>query len=519
MGQSPQTIVDIVDFSKLPLKTLKGVACVQGVTMKGPLAKPILIQKWEDFVQIFGGYHPDSMFPLYCERALNNGAKLYVSRASNYYDLEDKESYDGGQASVLLNPATIRALSLHPGIGYNDVEVTISGGTQLVCDILVRQKGMEDQILKGVKRNVTRADILDINQQFLNKYREKTLVMFSGIFTVPFGSPVDPLATVTFQSTGGYLVLGGGEQTLPILPESYNGLANGGTGWHAFNEIVDSKVIYNFDAPMPEVDAGLADYCAKRKDMRFVIRTPLELTANGMEDYRMGTGAYNHPALDTYFGKLIAGDIRVFYKGAKVLISAIADVCALEMKKSLQWLVAAGLERGVLPNDVVGCPYNLLSPALKDDYDNIYEKGINAVGIHRTGKTVYWGNRTLLLDQTKLLKFDNVADLAMYIRETLLGIIEKFNFEPNDLKMYEQVYIAVKPFIESLEAGRAIHPSKWAWQGDQFASTVEDLQFNTLDDLQQGRFSADFLFAPIVANEIISIRAGISDLGSFAEIV
>ena len=502
MAQSPQTIVDIVDFSKLPLKTLKCVACVQGVTMKGPLAKPILIQKWEDFVQIFGGYHPDSMFPLYCERALNNGAKLYVARAANYDDLNFKDSYYGTPASVLLAPSTnIRAFSLHPEIGYNDVEVTISGGTQLVCDILVRQKGMEDQTLKGVKRNVTRADILDINQQFLNKYRDKTLVEFKGIFPNVF--PINPLATVTFQSTGGYLILGGGIQTLPVSADNYNGLANGGTGWHAFNEIVDSKIIYNFDAPMPEVDAGLAEYCAKRKDMRFVIRTPLELTANGMEDYRMGTGAYSHPALNTYFGKLIAGDIRVFYKGAKVLISAIADVCALEMKKSLQWLVAAGLERGVLPNDVVGCPYNLLSPALKDDYDNIYEKGINAIGIHRTGKTVYWGNRTLLLDQTKLLKFDNVADLAMYIRETLLGIIEKFNFEPNDLKMYEQVYIAVKPFIESLEAGRAIHPSKWLWQGDQFASKVEDLQFNTLDDLKQGRFSADFLFAPIVANEII----------------
>ena len=70
-----------------------------------------------------------------------------------------------------------------------------------------------------------------------------------------------------------------------------------------------------------------------------------------------------------------------------------------------------------------------------------------------------------------------------------------------------------------MEAGRAIHPGKWVWQGGQFASSVEDLQFNTLDDLQQGRFSADFLFAPIVANEITSIRAGVSDLGSFAEIV
>lgn len=518
MAQSPQSIVDIVDFSKLPLKTLKGVACVQGVTMKGPLRTPILMQKWEDFLQIFGGYHPDSMFPLYCERALKNGAKLYVSRVSNYDDLEDKESYDGTKASVLLAPATdIRAFSLHIGIGYNDVEVTISGSLPLVCDILVRQPGMEAQTLKNVKRNVTRADILDINQQFLNKYREKTLVEFKGTF--PSVIPADPLATVTFQNTSGYLLLIGGEQTLPILPESYNGLAVGGTGWYAFNEIVDSKVIYNFDAPIPEVDAGLAEYCAKRKDMRFVIRTPLELTANGMEDYRMGTGAYSHQPLDTWYGKLIAGDIRVFYKGAKVLIPAMVDVCALEMKKSLQWLVASGLERGVLPNDVVGCPYNLLSPALRDDYNNIYEKGINAVGIHRTGKTVYWGNRTLLLDLTKLLKFDNVADLAMYIRESLQGIIDEFNFEPNDLKMYEKVYIAVKPFIESLEAGRAIHPGKWEWQGDQFASTVEDLQFNTHDDLQQGRFSADFLFAPIVANEIIRIRAGVSDLGSFAEIV
>lgn len=515
MGQSPQTIVDIVDFSKLPLKTLKGVACVQGVTMKGELATPTLIEKWDDFLQIYGGFHPQSMFPYYCKRALDNGAKLYVSRAANYDDVNFKDTFDGVAAKAFLDGPTntVRAVSLYPGLGYNNVQVIISGALSPVCDITVRQSGMEDQKLTGVKRIVTRAELAAINKQFIDKYRKKALINIVGTFAI------GDTATITLANTSGYITLSGGAQDLPILADNYKGASDGGTGWYAFNEIVDSKVIYNFDAPMPEVDAGLAEYCAKRKDMRFVIRTPLELTANGMEDYRMGTGAYSHQPLDTYFGKLIAGDIRVFYNGAKVLISAIADVCALEMKKSLEWLVAAGLERGVLPNDVVGCPYNLLSPALRDDYNNIYEKGINAVGIHRTGKTVYWGNRTLLLDQTKLLKFDNVADLAMYIRETLLGIIEKFNFEPNDLKMYEQVYIAVKPFIESLEAGRAIHPGKWEWQGDQFASSVEDLQFNTLDDLQQGRFSADFLFAPIVANEIISIRAGVSDLGSFAEIV
>jgi phage tail sheath protein FI len=189
------------------------------------------------------------------------------------------------------------------------------------------------------------------------------------------------------------------------------------------------------------------------------------------------------------------------------------------MKKNITWFSTAGPNRGLLSNDILGCPYNLLSPALKDDYDAIYEKGINAVGIHKTFGAVYWGNRSLLLRQESVLKFDNVADLAMYVRDNLLALVQAFNFEPNDLFMFSGVYNIIKPFAEGLETGRAIHPDKWEWIGDQFASKTEDLKYNTIDDVQQGRFKARFRFAPIVANEIIEIEVGVSDLGAFAEIV
>ncbi|GAB4493393.1 MAG: hypothetical protein OHK0045_22830 [Raineya sp.] len=502
---SPKTIVNISDLSNLKLPKLQGVACVQGVTTMGELRKPILITSWEEFEQIYGAYHPDSLFPFYCEQALKNGAKLYVSRVAHYSDLEDLSTVEGDFASVSVG-TNIVARGLHIGIGYNDVKVTISNGTNASTQVNITiQKGKNKQELFDVPRNGT--TLKEINALLGQRYGEKLLV----VFTTSIG-------TKNFTN-GTYTLTGGNQDINNITDADYIGEKTTNTGWFAFDEIVDSTYIFNFDRPVPEVDIALAEYCKARKDMRFVIRTPVELNALGMEEYRMGTGAYSHTPIDTFLGKLVVGDIRVDYKGQKTIISPIAEVCALQMKKQFEWFSTAGPNRGKLSKAVLGSPYNLLSPALQPEYDNIYQKGINAVGIHKTFGAVFWGNRTLLLDETKLLKFDNVADLAMYVRREILAIVENFNFEPNDLLMFAQLYNAVLPFIESLEAGRAIHPTKWQWIGDQFASKVEELQYNTPDDVQVGKYKARFLFAPIVSNEFVEIEAGVSDLGAFAEIV
>lgn len=350
------------------------------------------------------------------------------------------------------------------------------------------------------------SNIDSINALLEARYQEKQLVFFA--------RSTNPLIT------NGTYYLAGGEQLITAITDTdYIGNKESQTGWYAFDNIFDSYYIFNFDRPSPAVDIALANYCAARKDMRFVIRCPVGMTAVGMEEYRMGTGIYNHDPIDTYIGKLVTGDIRVSYQGNKVAVSAIAEVCALQMKKQFEWLSTAGPNRGKLSTKVLGSPYNLLSPALLAEYDRLYPKGINAVGIHPTFGAVFWGNRTLLLDETKVLKFDNVADLAMYVRRELLAILAQFNFEPNDFTLFGQIYNAVLPFIETLETARAIHKDQWSWQGDQFATKASELSFNRIEDISIGKYKAKFTFAAIVSNEILEIEAAASDLGTFVEIV
>lgn len=503
---SPQTIVNITDSSMLKLPKLQGVACVQGVTTMGPVREPTLIKTWQEFQEIFGSYHPQSLFPFYCEQALKNGAKLYVSRVAHYTDIEDLNTLDGTRASVSVG-ANIQAQALHIGIGYDDVKIIITDGTNPASQVNIKIK-LENRVqeFKDVPRNGTTID--DLNELMRQRYNLRQLVVFK------YTSGPRSFANGTYQLAGGDQVIAN------IVNEDYIGSKLTKTGWFAFDDVWDSFYIFNFERPVPAVDIALAEYCKSRKDMRFVIRTPIGLNAVGMEEYRMGTGAYSHQAIDTYLGKLVVGDIRVFYpyENQKIVVSPIAEVCALQMKKQFEWFSTAGPNRGKLSTAVLGSPYNLLSPSLQPEYDNIYHKGINAVGIHKSFGAVFWGNRTLLLDETKLLKFDNVADLAMYVRREILAIVEKFNFEPNDLTLFNQIYNAVLPFIQSLETQRAIHKGKWEWLGDQFADKIEDLQYNTIDDVQQGKYKAKFRFAPIVANEIIEIDVNISDLGAFVEI-
>jgi hypothetical protein len=505
---SPSAEVNITDSSSLNPSGFKGVACVQGITTKGPLAKPIYIKNWREFKQFFGDYHPSSLFPLYCQRALDGGAKLYVSRVAHYDDVNDNTSFTGTVASVSLG-GSINARSLYPGTGYNGVTVTISdGGTSLFCKITVKASGMDDQVLENVKRTNTQTELEAINQQFKDKYRDKTLINFKATFATPS-------TTVSFTNSANNALTGGAQDVSEIEATDYAGSSSGKTGWYSFDEVIDSDVIYNFDAPLPEVDIALAEYCKNRKDMRFAIRTPVGLNANGWEDYRMGSGAYTHDPIDTFLGKIVAGDIIVLYQGSETNISGIADVCALEMKKNFKWFSTAGPNRGKLPSNVRGTTYNVLSAALKGDYDNVYPKGINAIGKHVSFGMVFWGSRSLLLDQTKLLKFDNVADLSLYIKKELYKIVSKYTFEPNDLTMIGQIYNEVKPFMESLEIQRAIHPGKWEWIGDQNISDIADVDYNTVEDIQQGKYKAKLRFAPIVANEFIEIEASNAELSSF----
>lgn len=505
----PRAEVVIQDASRLKTEGLSGRICVQGVTLMGAPYTVVPIDSWDDFVKIFGGLHPSSDFPLYCRRALDNGGKLYVSRVAHWTGT----AWEGTKASATITqaPNSITFNAREVGAGYNGVIITIraakSGDTTKV-DIIERLGAVETIVYDITKTSPTVADTIKLN----NNLRYTIVNIFPT--TVPIGTATLANGAQTFAS---------------IVDADYVGSPTTETkGWFVFDEIYDSMRIFNLDRPVPAVDIALASYCEGRRDMRFAIR-PTVSDCTGFQtmlDYRNGTGAYSQTAIDSMYGDLIAGNIAITdlsTLGGVRNISAIGDICGLMSKKDRtigEAFSTAGPKRGVLSN-VLDVPYNLDKPNLKDAFDLVYNNQINAVirtvlsdGQSQKMQTAFWGNRTLQKDQATLLRYSNVADLAIYIRRNILPIIKGEVFEPNSPKYWYVIYSKVRVFIEKcVSLGYILggENQNWFWRGDQNAKDLDSLAVNTKSDINLGIYKAQFIFVPTTLMEYIGVEARITD--------
>jgi len=204
------------------------------------------------------------------------------------------------------------------------------------------------------------------------------------------------------------------------------------------------------------------------------------------------------------------------------VISGIGDVMgkiSTSDNANGEWFSAAGPKRGKLVG-INKVELNLGSPGFAAQADVIYEKGVNTI-IEDAGRIMYWGNRTMQIDKTKLLSKANISDLVIFISRTVRGIAKEIMFDPNDPISWNLLYRSVRPFIITLVDGRAIRGDNsttkgegklWHWFGDQFASAdLSDLQFNDKVEIDAGKYRARFAFVPIAAIEYIAIDIAPTD--------
>jgi hypothetical protein len=99
-----------------------GIICFQGITKRGERGKQYLCGTWGDFLNQLGGLRTDNDFPLWMREALNRGAKMRVSRAFHYTDIDDLTTADGTKATGTITiPAVVEVLATGT--------FTITGGT------------------------------------------------------------------------------------------------------------------------------------------------------------------------------------------------------------------------------------------------------------------------------------------------------------------------------------------------------------------------------------------------------
>lgn len=101
MPNAPKVSFNIVNLSFTVAQQVLGISCVEGITLRGPFARPdLLIGSWPQFVSLYGGYIPNSDFPLLCKRAFDMGAQLRVNRQGHYATITNASTLDAVKADV-----------------------------------------------------------------------------------------------------------------------------------------------------------------------------------------------------------------------------------------------------------------------------------------------------------------------------------------------------------------------------------------------------------------------------------
>jgi len=324
-----------------------------------------------------------------------------------------------------------------------------------------------------------------------------------------------------FQQCGGFIKIGaldlengeieltGGEEDITLIDAAdYAGDSDEQTGIYAFDTVQDSFRIVNF-VPLADVDSAYKAYAELRKNIKTDLGVPIGANASGVTAYQAAN------PLDSYHVTQTAGD--AYIKDPRDLkktlrIPGILPAFMSKLRKDSTgkpWLSAAAEEFNQSGLAFTGIGLDLGLPSNQAVYDEIYTLGTNAIS-NQNGKIVYFGNRSTLLDLTKLTRAEHIADLLVYITRELPKVVKPQHFQPNDPISWRAMYrLAAAWITKTLVAGRAIEPTEgigWAWVGDQDAATVQEATYNAQNDLFQGKYKAEFTFRPVATMEDITLN-------------
>lgn len=295
----------------------------------------------------------------------------------------------------------------------------------------------------------------------------------------------------------------------PLLAD-YVGTSANNYGFHSFDDYDDSLQI--LVPELSETFSGLheagAAYAAARKDLMYFGH--LDNSNSDKDAYITARGT----DINTKFAALFGGGVKLYdIENTLSNFSELADVVIAATRtdeNNSPYTSFAGPRKGLI-DGIMGIVNNYGTPGKLDDFKELAQKQINMV-INRDGRNMLWGNFTTQItdDQNKFL---HIVRGLINFTKILKPTIEEFIEEPNTPQTWNNLYLTVKPFLDSL-LNEFFYT--YEWQGDQNAAGVtdDDLQVNTATDVANGKYKVRLILTLIptmqqIEIEIIQTVAGI----------
>ena len=543
---APGVYTEEVEMGNKPIEGVStSTAGFIGETDRGP-TMPRLITGLEQFLRLYGEFHPESYLPYAVEGFFNNGGKrCFICRivgknsSSAIFEVpahsdkssvsssheksgeekpqnpskaaaseslketspgaESPQGNSGGNPGKAFNVKTIG-----PGAWGNRVAIKIGSASlsalnpKLFKLIIIYWKTAPpkpvvdptdpDKQRDSNRREPSFIEVYDnlSSEASSSDYYEKKINNISSFVEVSKISDALP------PPTGGLKFLEGGSDGAKIDLSDYKGKsgANPGerTGLSAFTEVDEISMVC---IPNENDFMGLTDeivkHCELMKD-RFAV---LQASQNA------GLVSKLIPPLDSKYAAFYYPWIKVMdqFTNSPKLIPPGGHLLGIYARSDT--------ERGVYKapaNEIVRGAVGLQFSLTKGEQDILNPRGVNCIKAFRGRGIRVWGARTISSDP--IWKYVNVRRLFLYIEESIEEGTQWVVFEPNNQRLWARVKQTVTDFLTRV------------WKDGALMGTTPDEAFfvkcdettMTPDDIDNGRLIILIGIAPVKPAEFVIFR-------------
>ena len=266
-----------------------------GVTERGPIGQATLVTSWEEFVQTFGSFTPNSDLALAAYFFFQNGGQtLYIVRTVHYADAGVAASKTSAAATLTLKDRaqtaqnTLRVDAKWDGAYANDITVVIdqaTSGAANELNLTVQDNGLVVETFPNLSMDPTRPN--HIETLINDPDRGSKLIQVANLNSTS-------AAPTNLPAKGSFGPLAGGRDGLTDLGDAdFIGNPAAKTGLYALDQVQGITLLIVPGRSTAAVHNSMVAYCevARDKSCFAILDPPANQTATSIVTYVETTAA------------------------------------------------------------------------------------------------------------------------------------------------------------------------------------------------------------------------------------
>ncbi len=510
----PGVYVEEIPSGSKPIEAVgTSTAAFVGYTTKGDVGEPVLISKWDEYEEQFGGIRNietavtgstsklgDPMGQSVYAFFKNGGGKAYISRLAKNAKIATNNllNPDAAASSTAAADQVLKFTAVNAGEWGNSIVVKLTPKTGTKLFVLEIGNGTGDDFAIAESFNDVSLDSTNAADFIVGKINDASSLIFVEALTGLKTSVINKLSAGAAVEVE---LKAGADGTEPGTTE-YDDL------FSKFLKIRDINIIclpgkWWSTANKGPIESAIS-HCEAMKSRMVIVDLPPGKELNqekDVTDLSLPTKTYcaaYYPWVQVanpyYNAETNPGAERT------VLAQASAFAAGMWAKtdgKRGVWKAPAGVETGILG-------LNGLEYIVEDsEQDYLNPLGINALRNLPGYGSVVWGSRTLATKADPEWRYVPVRRTAMFIEQSVYGGIQWAVFEPNNHNLWSSLRVNIDSFMSGLFRAGAFQGEK---ASDAFFVRCGLGDTMTQGDVDRGQVIAIVGFAPVKPAEFVIVR-------------